>query len=250
MEMDQSHLSIDLPAYIAHRGLSALAPENTFAAFVLAKSQRYAMFECDVQLTKDNIPVIIHDEKLNRTTSGQGLVCETPYVDIKDLDAGSWFDRSFRNERIPSLAGLLAWLGQHYINMNLELKGVDGFVAQNQKLAEIVAQMLNHFPRLKGRILISSFQFDALSAFKACNKDYPLGLLIDEKKFETIGFSGIQTEFEALGAYSLNLATSLITARNMKEFLKISERILVYTVAPDKAEALFDKGVVGVFTNG
>jgi len=91
---------------IAHRGYSSEAPENTFAAFDLAIERGYRHIEFDVQLSRDGVPVIIHDETLERTTSGVGLVAEHSYAELAKLEAGSWFAESFADQRVPSLVRL------------------------------------------------------------------------------------------------------------------------------------------------
>lgn len=242
---------LQLPHFIAHRGLSSQAPENTFAAFNLAAQKGFQMFECDAQLSKDEVPVIIHDDQVNRTTNRKGNVFEITYTVLETLDAGSWFEIKFQGEKIPSLKALLEWLVEHQIAMNLELKGRDGETQDNQRLAEVVANMLEPYREiLKGRLLVSSFQFEALVKFKELENSFPLGVLIDKSQFNEIGLAGVKTRFQTLEAYSLNLDSRLITKARLPEFLKITENILVYTVTPARAERLFQQGIKGVFTNG
>lgn len=240
-----------IPKLIAHRGLSTDAPENTFAAFNLAETKGFQMFECDVQLSRDDVPVIFHDEKLNRTTNGRGRVRETDFKTLQNLDAGSWFGTEFKGERIPSLAELLAWLSEHQIAMNLELKGEDGAILDNRLLAEIVADMLKpYLPHLQERLLISSFQYEALEAFKAKCPSLSLGLLVSEKQFKKLGFAGLKEQFTALQATSINPALKLINEKNLAGFHAICDTIIVYTVDIHRAQAVLDKGVSAVFTNG
>ncbi|WP_284285992.1 glycerophosphodiester phosphodiesterase family protein [Alicyclobacillus fastidiosus] len=86
---------------IAHRGASETSPENTIHAFRQAIADGADMIELDVRLTKDGSLVIVHDEYLNRTTSGQGLVCDRHVDEIRRLDAGSWFHPQFAGIRVP-----------------------------------------------------------------------------------------------------------------------------------------------------
>lgn len=88
---------------IAHRGASAYAPENTLAAFAMAEEMGADWFELDCRLTRDNEVVVIHDDTLDRTTSGSGYVREASLHEIKQLDAGSWFEDKYRGERVPTL---------------------------------------------------------------------------------------------------------------------------------------------------
>lgn len=107
---------------IAHRGASKYAPENTMAAFKIAYDDGADAIETDVHLTKDFVPIIMHDEDVKRTTNGKGLIKDLTYNQISSLDNGSWFNKSFSNERIPTLEKFLQWAYKKNIRINLELK--------------------------------------------------------------------------------------------------------------------------------
>ena len=86
------------PWVVAHRGYRGLYPENTLAAFEAAIAVGADMVELDVCLTRDRVPVVIHDKTLYRTTDGKGLVSEHSLSELKELDAGSWFSSEFKGE--------------------------------------------------------------------------------------------------------------------------------------------------------
>src|SRR5436190_2153545 len=92
------------PLILAHRGASAYAPENTLAAFRLAREYGADGIELDVQLTRDHVPVVIHDDTVDRTTSSKGRVAALTVAEISRLDAGSWKNQDYQDERIPTLA--------------------------------------------------------------------------------------------------------------------------------------------------
>lgn len=92
---------------IAHRGASGYAPENTFAAFDIAAEMNADFIELDVQLTKDGQIVVIHDDKVDRTTDGSGFVKDFTLKKLQSLDAGSWYGAEFKGERIPLLEEVL-----------------------------------------------------------------------------------------------------------------------------------------------
>jgi glycerophosphoryl diester phosphodiesterase len=94
---------------IGHRGAAGHAPENTRAAFARGLALGADALECDVHLSKDGVPVVIHDDTLDRTTSGRGPVRDQPWAALRTLDAGSWFGPRFRGERLWRLDDLLAW---------------------------------------------------------------------------------------------------------------------------------------------
>jgi glycerophosphoryl diester phosphodiesterase len=118
------------PLIIGHRGASRDAPENTIAAFNLAIDQRADGIEFDVHLSKDGVPVVIHDPMLWRTTSGRGPVRGHALAELKQLDAGSWFSRvcpdrtgpSYAGEKIPTLAETLDWVSDRQCVAYLEIK--------------------------------------------------------------------------------------------------------------------------------
>jgi glycerophosphoryl diester phosphodiesterase len=106
---------------VAHRGLSAEAPENTFDSFDLAISNGIEHIEFDVQLTKDNEVVIIHDDTVDRTSNGSGYVSEKNLKELKNLDFGSWFSGKFKCIKIPTFEELLDRYRD--INLVVEIKG-------------------------------------------------------------------------------------------------------------------------------
>ena len=104
-----------------HRGASAYAPENTLASFRRALDLGADGIELDVTLTKDGVPVIIHDGAVDRTTNGKGLINQMTFEQVRQLDAGSWFDKKYRGEKIPTLEQVLTEIAPRGI-VNIELK--------------------------------------------------------------------------------------------------------------------------------
>jgi len=121
-------LGVETPVFVAHRGASALAPENTLAAYRLAIQAGMELVECDLRRTRDGTIVIMHDAQVNRTTDGTGQVSELTVEQIKSLDAGSWFHPRFRGERVPTLRQFLDQVAGR-IRPVLELKE-DGLAAE------------------------------------------------------------------------------------------------------------------------
>ena len=117
-----------------HRGAAGAAPENTLAAFELALAQGADGIEFDVRLSADGQPVVIHDARLNRTTSGTGFVHENKVSVLKSLDAGSWFNERypaqardrFVRQRIPLLEEVLAWVRRRGCRALVEIKAGGG----------------------------------------------------------------------------------------------------------------------------
>lgn len=238
-------MSLNLPQFIAHRGLNTEAPENTLAAFQLAGNAGFTWFECDVQLTQDGVPLIFHDDELERTTNDKGRFIQKQSAYLQTLDAGAWFAPQYTNTRIPSLVALLEWLLGNSLCLNLELKGTQTHLA-----LEVARILQPYLPKLRERILISSFEFQALVDFKSQALNLPLALLVDVPNFLKFGYSGIARRFKSIDAYCLNVVDSLINSGSAARFLTISQRLLVYTVNDSaRAQYLFDRGITGVFTD-
>lgn len=113
----------DVPEIIAHRGYSAVAPENTIAALEAALEAGATAVEVDVRTAIDGTPVLFHDVHLGRTSSGVGPVRRRTVGQLKSLDAGSWFGEDFAAERIPTLAEALEFLGGRVLHFYPEVKG-------------------------------------------------------------------------------------------------------------------------------
>ena len=92
---------------IAHRGYRKIAPENTLPAFEQAIKYKADSLELDLHVSKDGKLIVIHDEKVDRTTNGEGFIKDMTVKKIKKLDAGSWFDKKFKNTRIPTFEEFL-----------------------------------------------------------------------------------------------------------------------------------------------
>jgi glycerophosphoryl diester phosphodiesterase len=148
------------PLIIAHRGHKVDAPEQTLAAFRLAIELGAGMIEADVRLSRDGVPVMFHDRLLERTTSGKGPLAAMDWSALSRLDAGSWFDPRFADERIPRLADLFALAETHGVALCLEAKGESH--AENAGVAMLIAREIARRDRLD-RDVLASFDHEALT---------------------------------------------------------------------------------------
>src|SRR5690625_1608942 len=139
-------------AIFAHRGASKYAPENTMAAFKFAYELGAEGIETDVQLTKDNIPVLIHDERVKRTTNGTGYIKDLTWSQVKQLDAGSWFSKKFTGTGIISLDEFLQWIQFKPLYLNIELK--NNRIAYKH-IESIVFERIAHYKLIEITILIN-----------------------------------------------------------------------------------------------
>lgn len=174
---------MNMPLILAHRGASAYAPENTIAAFRLAHELGADGIELDVQLTRDKIAVVIHDDTVARTTNGKGRVCDLTVAEIARLDAGTWKTEDYRGESVPTLAQvfdeLSDWLRpvgrMRPCLINVELKTEYFFTdGLEQNVLNVIARY-----GLQDRILLSSFSPLSLHRARRINRELPRGLLYD-----------------------------------------------------------------------
>ena len=176
------------PIIFSHRGASLLAPENTIASFELAYELGARAIEFDVQLTADFVPVVIHDDTLQRTTNGEGLVAMTTAAAIHKLSAGAWFDPRFAKEYVPRLAEVLSQLIPLNLYLNIEIKPNQLSV---QRLVDAVLDVLTEQRYPPEQILLSSFDravIEQLAAY-APNNLPAYALLIDCYEPDVIRFA-------------------------------------------------------------
>lgn len=216
------------PLIFAHRGVSALAPENTLAAFQLALELGADGIELDVMLSADKELVVIHDSTVERTTDGTGKVSEMPYAVLRELDAGTKFGEPFAGEHLPTLAEVFELVGNKML-INVELKN---YHAPFDDLAKHVVLLINKHG-LQTTTLLSSF--NPLNAHKArsLNPSIPFGLLTAPGKAGALlrGPIGRVFGYQALHPYYEDVTTQMVESLH-----KHDKQCNVWTV--DDPEAL------------
>ncbi len=162
---------------IGHRGARNKAPENTIASFRQALIDGADGFELDVQLTKDKVPLVVHDETLNRTAGVNRYVKDLSYKEIKNLDAGSWFSSKFRGQRFPTLYETLEFFAEDSIFINIELKNdrVD-YPGLEEKVLDLLG---NGYQR--ENIIISSKCLDSIAKIGSLRREVKVGLLLQNR---------------------------------------------------------------------
>lgn len=238
------------PRWIAHRGAGRLAPENTLAAFRLGAAHGYRMLECDVRLSADGIPFLLHDDTLERTTSGQGPAGDLTWAQLAGLDAGAWHSPTFAGERLPTLADVAAFsLTQpdgHWVN--LEIKPSPGTAELTGRVVAREAQRLwaDHPDRAP---LLSSFQPEALAGALAAAPGVRRALLIDRWPESASDQRWLDTAARLDGC-AVVLQHRLWTAERVDRARQAGLRCLTYTVNdPDEARRLIDLGLDGLITD-
>lgn len=165
------------PFWIAHRGAGKLAPENTLAAFRLGAQYGWRMFECDVKLSADNVPFLLHDATLERTSNGQGIAGALNWGDLAQLDAGSWHSRNYAGEALPTLKNIAEFCVRNDLRIDIEIKPTPGTEYHTGKVvAQHVAELWRNAAIAP---LLTSFSADALAAAREAQPELPRGLLLD-----------------------------------------------------------------------
>ncbi|MEK9164441.1 MAG: glycerophosphodiester phosphodiesterase family protein [Chloroflexota bacterium] len=166
------------PAVIAHRGASAAAPENTLAAFTSAAALGADAVELDVKLSKDGVPIIMHDPTVDRTTDGRGRVADLTLAALKRLDAGAKKDAKFAGERVPTLAEVFeAVADTRSVWINVELTN---YTTRGDGLERAVVELIGRM-NFRRRVLLSSFNPLALRAVKVFDPGLPVAQLTAQR---------------------------------------------------------------------
>jgi glycerophosphoryl diester phosphodiesterase len=235
-------LALKLARVIAHRGAPREAPENTLASFRRAREVGARWVELDVALTADRRPVIFHDDGLERTSDGHGLLAETEFAMVKHLDAGGWFAREFAGEPVPTLEEALELFIALELSINMELKTDPGREEELATVAMTVARDI--WPADRAPPLISSFSPDAVAKARELAPDWPMDLLYDRVP-ESWAADGRRLGLVAFGANQAHLTQAQVMSMRGAGYA-----LSAYMVnAIDRAETLFRWGVDAIFTD-
>ncbi|WP_226666586.1 glycerophosphodiester phosphodiesterase [Metabacillus litoralis] len=230
---------------VAHRGAAGYAPENTMAAFYKAKELKSDYIELDIQLTKDGQIVVIHDEKVDRTTNGIGEVKNFTYSELEKLDAGEWFHQKFKGEKVPTLKQvLLDFYGK--IGILIEIKHPSIYPGIEQKLTKLIKEVIGEELE-ETQIIVQSFDFELLQRLNKISPSIPLGLLV---KYRVHGISKAQLKDWTSVVKYINPNKSLITKKLVKKVHSYHVKVIPYTVKDKKTiKGLVNAGVDGIVTD-
>ncbi len=230
------------PRIIAHRGSPRAAPENTLASFRQAAGDGATWVEFDAALTADSRVVIFHDDELDRTSDGAGLMADATFEQVTALDAGSWFSPAFKGEMIPTLEEALELFASLGLGFNMELKTDRGREVELAQVALPIA--LDMWPGTNPTPLISSFSREALAAAKDIAPQWPRAHLFDRLPEDW------RQAAAALDVVSLNANQKHLTREQVMELRGAGYAVMAYTVNDlARAEILFGWGVDAIFTD-
>ncbi|TQS25433.1 glycerophosphodiester phosphodiesterase family protein [Microbispora sp. KK1-11] len=240
------------PLVVAHRGASAYAPENTVAAFELARGQGADMFELDVQETRDHHLVLMHDTTLGRTTDAEKVfpgrapwrVGDLTLAEMRKLDAGSWFSRKasfsrkYAGEAVPTLGEALRAMRGSGLGLLLEIKEPRLYPGIEARVAEEIGRD----PAWRGRIVVQSFDWDSMRRFHGLMPGVPIGLLGTPRIAELPGLARF--------ADQINPPYADVTAEYVRRVHRLRMKVLAWTVDdPAAVRRLIGAGVDGVITD-
>ncbi len=238
------------PRWIAHRGAGQLAPENTLAAFRTGAMHGYRMFECDVKLSADGVPFLLHDDTLPRTThareslgAGQSAVAgDHPWSTLSRLDAGSWHSRAFAGEPLPTFEAIARYCLHNNYFLNIEIKPTPGTEYHTGQVVAQHAARLWHGAAVAP--LMTSFDVAALEGALQAQPDLPRGLLL-----EHLWPGWLETALR-LGCVAVVCDHALWDTSSMTQAKSAGFRTLGYTVnEAATAQRLLDLGIDGIITD-
>ncbi len=230
------------PFWIAHRGAGKRAPENTLAAFREGAALGFRMFECDVKLSADDVPFLLHDSELERTTSGTGTAGERPWTALSQLDAGRWHGAAHAGEALPTLAAIARFVLANGLAVNLEIKPTPGVETRTGDLVARAAAQL--WTGSAPPPLLSSFEVPALEAAADAAPHLPRALLLDEL------WPGWFETARRLACVAVVTHHRLMDPALVQRLHAAGQRALVYTVNTHAdLSAMRAAGVDGVITD-
>ncbi len=257
VEKDKSPgMNSDKLLNVAHRGASGHAPEHTLASYKLGDEMKGDYIEIDLQMTKDGKLIAMHDESVDRTTNGTGLVKDYTLEQLKDLDAGSWFNEKYPEKanpayeglQVPTLEQVLQTFGKD-ARYYIETKSPEVYPGMEEELLRILNKYnLTGVNERSSKVLIQSFSQESLLKMHNLDPNLPLIQLISYKEPATISEGELQelTEY----AVGVGMSASKIDETYVQKVRSAGLLIHPYTVnEKEQMTRLLDWGVTGMFTN-
>ncbi len=228
---------------IAHRGISAQAPENTRAAFEKMIEVGAKWLETDIDMTSDGELVLIHDDKVDRTSDSQGFINDMTLAELQEIDFGQWFSNAYGDEKIVTLSWLIDFINKHHLNVNFELKTELKGKRQTDYLTR-VHQALSHVTT-ESKMIVSSFDVDLLAKFHQLMPQIEIGLLFEDKLPDNcVALANL------VGATYIHPDVTYLTQEQTKYLIKNNFGVNVWTV---NERTTFDRlkrwGVTAIFSD-
>ncbi|MDM5224393.1 glycerophosphodiester phosphodiesterase family protein [Peribacillus sp. NJ11] len=229
---------------IAHRGASGYAPENTIAAFDKALEMKVDYIEIDVQRSKDGELVVMHDNKVDRTTDGTGYIKDLTFEQLRSLDAGSWKGEQFTGEKISTFGEVLdRYHGK--IGILIELKSPELYPGIEESVAQELIERNLDYPQNE-KIIIQSFNFESMKKIDALLPKVPIGVLTSSKAHTT------EQALEDFATYAdyFNPIYGIVTEDLVNQVHSHGMKISSWTVrSHESAEFLLSMNVDAIITD-
>ncbi len=209
---------------VAHRGASAVAPENTLAAFREAVRVGADLIELDIRLSRDNEVVVFHDRDLSRTSDGTGPVDEKTLAELKKIDAGGYFSGQFSGERIPTLDETIRCILPGRIGLCIELKIDQGRDSVRPKLVRRAAEIIGK-NRFHSRVILASFDREAVRLCKAVLPEVRTALIFNREEVWEECADGDYSGLDLLSA-----RWSIITAPRVAAAHRAGRKVIAWTI--------------------
>jgi glycerophosphoryl diester phosphodiesterase len=237
------------PIVVAHRGASGYAPENTMAAIKKAITMGVDMIEIDVQLSKDNEVVLMHDLTVDRTTNGKGKVRDLYLEEIKKLDAGKWFSSEFLGEKVPTLEEVIQAINGQ-CKLLIEVKRVK---SKKLEIENKIVQLINKYNAYNWCI-VQSFETQVIKNIQELDKS------IECHKLVTMNISVLPlhidsriktgTIYKYKTVQSINPYFKMLNKRKVNKIHSRGQKIITWTVnEPEDMKRMIEMGVDGIITN-
>lgn len=233
---------VSLPRIMGHRGAAASAPENTLAGIRKAAAYGASWVEFDVKLTADAVPVLMHDDSLERTTGHDIPASELSLAEMKGLDAGGWFAPEFAGETVPTLEETLALLLELDMAANIEIKPSPG--EETDTVTRTIAVLERVWPASAPAPLMSSFSEQSLEGLQKQAPSLPRGFLVEELPEDWL------TLARKLGCVTIHHYAKVVTEAQVAETKAAGYGLAAYTVnEPEQARQLIDWGIDCLITD-
>ncbi|MFC4617911.1 glycerophosphodiester phosphodiesterase [Camelliibacillus cellulosilyticus] len=225
---------------IAHRGASSKCPENTMMAFKQAERDGADGIELDLHLTRDRIPVVIHDETVDRTTDGYGFIKDYTVSGLKKLSAGRWKGWKFRNADIPTFEEVLEWIQTTKLLLVIEFKNN---LFPYKGLENLTLDLIDRYG-MADRTIYSSFNHDSLMKLKKIDQSVETAPLYSKPITDPARY------VKSLGASGIHPYYRITTQPLVQMMHNHHFKVRPYTVnAPHIMDALLKWGVDGLITD-
>ncbi len=234
-------MPLKLPSVVGHRGAAAFAPENTLESIRTAIEMGVKWVELDVKLTKDAVPIIFRDDTLERTTNGYGLVAETKYEDIKELEAGLRFSEGFTGVVVPTLEEALEEILKHDIGFTLDLRPTPGSEVET---AEVALDVLSRSWDNVDNIIFSSVHHVSLEVALDIAPDFARGFAFEEEWPENY-----KEMIDYLQASTFHFNGENISREQVEELMEFQKPLCAFTNDVQRARTLRQWGVDSFFTD-